>query len=184
MKGLVSTKDAEIRRRIQNKLEKEPNITLQKIAEDCQMYLSVKQDSKKKIEESGIAHIRKICYQKKQSLSLKLIKQRKSRIICPLTHVPDVGPYTCTKTVLSGTKSVSYDTKVRNADLKNKTNSYIKNTKSDGLDGVYMRKFVDIKMLNKSAKFQLDSSSDLTLIKLQTWKGLGKLTMIKSNNLR
>ena len=53
---LVSTKDAEIRRRILNKLENESNITLQQIAEDCKRYVSVKQDSKK-IEESGIAHI-------------------------------------------------------------------------------------------------------------------------------
>ena len=65
MQGLVSTKDVEIRRRILNKLENEPNITLQQIAEDCQRYVSIKQDSKK-IEESRIAHIRKICYKKKQ----------------------------------------------------------------------------------------------------------------------
>ena len=43
---LVSTKDAEIRHRIQDKLENEPNIILQQIAENCQKYVSVKQDSK------------------------------------------------------------------------------------------------------------------------------------------
>ena len=36
MRGLVSTKDAEIRRRILNRLENDPNITLQLIAEDYQ----------------------------------------------------------------------------------------------------------------------------------------------------
>ena len=44
----ISTKDAEIRRRILNKLENEPNTTLQLIAEDCQSYVSVERDSKKK----------------------------------------------------------------------------------------------------------------------------------------
>ena len=39
------------------------------------------------------------------------------------------------------------------------------------------------KMLNKRVKFQLDSGSDLTLINLQTWKRLGKPTMIKSSKL-
>ena len=34
VQGLVSTKDAEIR--ILNKLENEPNLTLQNLAEDCQ----------------------------------------------------------------------------------------------------------------------------------------------------
>ena len=55
------------------------------------------------IEELGIAHVRKICYKKKLSLPLKLMKQRKSKINCPLTHVPDVESYTGTKIVLSDT---------------------------------------------------------------------------------
>ena len=45
--GLVSAKEAEIRQRILNKLLNEPNTTLQQIAEYCQQYTSVKQDSKK-----------------------------------------------------------------------------------------------------------------------------------------
>ena len=40
-----------------------------------------------------------------------------------------------------------------------------------------------IKMLNKSVKFQLDLGSDLILINLQTWKRLGKPTMIKSSKI-
>ena len=47
VQGLLSIIDAEIRRRILNKLEDEPNITLSQITEDCQRYCSVKQDSKK-----------------------------------------------------------------------------------------------------------------------------------------
>ena len=66
---------------------------------------------------------------------------------------------------------------------KNKTSSYIKNTKSDELEGANTRKFVHVKMLKKSVKFQQDSCSDLTLINLQTWKRLGKPTMIKSSKI-
>ena len=47
MQGLVSTKDAEIRCRVLNKLENESSITLQQIPEDCQRYVSIKQDSKR-----------------------------------------------------------------------------------------------------------------------------------------
>ena len=47
VEGLVSTKDAELRRRILNNLDNEPNITLQQIAKDCGRLVSVKQDSKK-----------------------------------------------------------------------------------------------------------------------------------------
>ena len=61
--GLISAKDAEIRRRVLNKLENEPNLTLQQIAEDCQRFISVKQDSKN-IEESGVAHIKQVQHTK------------------------------------------------------------------------------------------------------------------------
>ena len=44
--GLVSTKNAEIRRRVLSKLENEPDLTHQKLAEDCQRIVSVKKDSK------------------------------------------------------------------------------------------------------------------------------------------
>ena len=42
VQGLISTKNAENRQRILNKLENELNIPLQQIAEDCQRYVSVK----------------------------------------------------------------------------------------------------------------------------------------------
>ena len=42
VQGLISAKDAEIRRRVLNKLENEPNTTLQQIAEDCQRFISVR----------------------------------------------------------------------------------------------------------------------------------------------
>ena len=53
--GLVSNMDTEIRRRVLNKLENEPNLTLQQIAEDCQRFVSVCQDSKD-TKESGVSH--------------------------------------------------------------------------------------------------------------------------------
>ena len=39
--------------------ESEPNLTLKKLAEDCQRIISVKKDSRD-IEESGVAHARKL----------------------------------------------------------------------------------------------------------------------------
>ena len=82
VQGLVLTKDVEIRRRILNKLENKPNITLQQIAEDCQRYVSVKQDSKK-IEESGIAHVRKIRHKKKQSSTTTNETKKKAKYFAP-----------------------------------------------------------------------------------------------------
>ena len=51
VQGLVSAKDAEIRRRVLNKLKNQPDLLLQQIPEDCQRFVSIRQDSKN-IEES------------------------------------------------------------------------------------------------------------------------------------
>ena len=59
VQGLVSSKDAEVRRRVLNKLENEQNITLQTLSEDCQGFVAMKRDSRN-IEESGVSHIKKV----------------------------------------------------------------------------------------------------------------------------
>ena len=48
-----------IRRRELTKLENEQGLNLKKLSKDCQRVVSVKSDSKI-IEESGVAHIKKI----------------------------------------------------------------------------------------------------------------------------
>ena len=68
VQGLVSAKDAEIRRRVLWK-----SLTLQILDEDCQRIVSVRKDSKN-IEESGVAYVRKV---KHRSQSYSLVKERK-----------------------------------------------------------------------------------------------------------
>ena len=53
--GLVSAKNAEIRRRVLSKLENKPDLTLQKLTEDSQRIVSVRKDSKN-IDEPGVAY--------------------------------------------------------------------------------------------------------------------------------
>ena len=62
---LISPKDAEVRRRVLNKIKSEPNLTLRHLAEGCQRYVYIKKDSKD-IEESGISYIQKVHYTKKK----------------------------------------------------------------------------------------------------------------------
>ena len=54
----MPTKDTEIRGKVINKLESEPNLILQNLAEDCQRFINVWQDAKD-IEVSGVPHIKK-----------------------------------------------------------------------------------------------------------------------------
>ena len=44
----------------------------------------------------------------------------------------------------------------------------VKNTKSDEQDGLTIRKYVQVQILNKNIKLQLDSGSNLTIINLHT----------------
>ena len=69
----MSAKDAEIRRRVLSKLDNEPDLTLQKLADDCQRIVSVRKDAKN-IEESGVTYVRKV---KHRSQSYSPVKERK-----------------------------------------------------------------------------------------------------------
>ena len=71
--GLVSAKDAEIRRRVLLKLENESDLILKKLAGSCQRIVSVRKDSKN-IEESGVVYVRKV---KHRSQSYSPVKVRK-----------------------------------------------------------------------------------------------------------
>ena len=55
VQGLVSTKDAEIWRRVLNKLENGPNLTYQTLAEDGHTFVNIQQDAKF-IELSSVLH--------------------------------------------------------------------------------------------------------------------------------
>ena len=55
--GPESANGTEIRRRVLSKLENEPYLTLQKLAEDCQW---VSEKTQKNIAESGVAYEMKI----------------------------------------------------------------------------------------------------------------------------
>ena len=101
VQGLISAKDIEIRRRVLNKLYHEPNLTLQQIAEDCQICKHTPRF--KNIEESGIAHIRKVCQRKKNLiLPLNQTNTKRNKTTCLLTHVLVVGRYIGKSSALTG----------------------------------------------------------------------------------
>ena len=46
----------------------------------------------------------------------------------------------------------------------------VRHTKSEDKSDKVVRKYITVKVLNKSVRFQLDSGSDLSIINLQTWR--------------
>ena len=50
----------------------------------------------------------------------------------------------------------------------------VRHTKSEDKSHKVVRKYITVKVLNKSVRFQLDSGSDLSIINLQTWRKLNR----------
>ena len=46
----------------------------------------------------------------------------------------------------------------------------VRHAKSEDESDKIVRKYITVKILNKSVRFQLDSGSDLSIINLQTWR--------------
>ena len=61
--------------------------------------------------------------------------------------------------------------------------SYVKTTKWDKQNKDNIRKYVPVQILGRKVNFQLDSGRDLTIINLQTWKRLGRPTMLKRTKI-
>ena len=57
----------------------------------------------------------------------------------------------------------------------------VRHTKSEDESDKVVRKYITVKVLNKSVRFQSDSGSDLTIINLQTWRKLNR-PIIKMTN--
>ena len=50
----------------------------------------------------------------------------------------------------------------------------VRHTKSEDKSDKVVHKYITVKVLNKSVRFQLDSGSDLSIINLQTWRKLNR----------
>ena len=179
--GLVLAKDAEIRCRILSKLENKPNLTLQKLAEDRQRIVSVRKDSKN-IKESGVAYVRKV---KHRSQSYSPVKQRKNmitqnfntdRLVTTKKNHPAlattvekyIGPRTVSIVQKNVKTAINLDIRAHRKIIKNR----VRHTKSEDKSDKVVHKYITVKVLNKSVRFQLDSGSDLSIINLQTWRKL------------
>ena len=191
IQGLVSTKDTELRLQALNRLEKEPNITLQQLAEECQWIISEKQDSKN-IEEAGVAHIRKVQSNRK-SYSPNSQMKAKHNFPEKSQKKPDLPRYPCQKCEeLHWQNDCPYRSK--KSDLcrrnghkashcrpKGPRRSYVK-TRTQ-VEDENVRKYVTVKIGDKDVRLQLDSGSDLSIVNHHTWCKIGKPRMIRTKKV-
>lgn len=64
-----------------------------------------------------------------------------------------------------------------------KHTSRVRTTRMDNEDKLNTRKYVELEILNKKVKLELDSGSDLTIINLQTWRKLNRPTMMHTQKI-
>ena len=194
--GLVSAEDAEVRRRVLTKLENEQGLTLQKLAEGCQRVISIKCDSKT-IEESDVAQIRKIrsnstAYSPKKdkrqiSCSKSRNKQNTNRLKKPPGPCYHCGKWHWMKLCPVKKKTYSKNCNKNNlthcwyANITRKPKSKIRQAQSDNVVNRNLRKYVIVNIFNNSIKFQLDSSSDISIITWRTWRKLNMPTLLKTD---
>ena len=178
--GLIEQQDSEIRRRALVKMEAEPDLTVQKLAEDCQRHIAVKRESKN--IEAGIAHIHKIHGQNKPPSKYR----RGSK---PLTNKPRTQSHQdkhlksqipvkvqirCHRCDRIGHKATQCRVRLGK--------TYVKMAKVDPPEG-NIRKYVYANIRGKEVKLQLDSGSDISIINYATYKRIGKPLMIKPTKI-
>ena len=187
IQGLVSTKDAELRLRALNRLEKEPNITFQQLAEECQRIIS------KNIEEAGVAHIRKV-QSNKTSYSPNSQAKAKHDFPEKSQKKPDLPRYPCQRCgELQWRNDCPY--RSRKCDLcrrnghkasycrpKGPRRNYVKTTRTQAEDE-NVREYVTVKIGDKDVRLQLDSGSDLSIINHHTWCKIGKPRMLRTKKV-
>ena len=162
--GLASSQDTEISG-VLNKHENEPNLTLQNLAKDCQRFINVCQDAKD-IKVSGISHIKKVCQEN------KVKKKDITSNPCGELHFYNDSPYKNKErfcSIKKEHKKTHCMTKV-----EKRVNNYIKVTNVDESADQNIRKFVQVKILNKNIKLKLDSGSYLSIINVYTREKIGK----------
>ena len=185
-----------MRRRILTKPENEQNMSLQQLADYCQERVNIKQDSQKK-EKAGIANVRRIWkspastnknhYRKNSQLPRRNWKSPSStnknheekpppsaRYGCGQFHWYKDYPYKICRNCNKKGHEMSCCKKIKQ--------SRVKITQIDNQEQ-NIRKYLYVKIQNKKVKMQLDSGSDISIINIQTWKNIGKPTLLKFNKI-
>ena len=177
VQGLTASRDKDIRSRILNKLEQDPDITLQKITEECQRILNIKHDNKQ-IEEKDISRVQ-VVHRKNFKPANEPIKQV-SCYGCGGSHLKrfcffkDKRCFSCKR--VGHTSSVCS----RNKPQKHNHRINVVLSKKEIEEG-QKRKFVTVKINGTDVKLLLDTGSDISIINEKTWKQIGSPPLRKSN---
>ena len=166
--GLISPKEAEVRRRVLNKLESEPNLTLQHLAEDCQRYVYIKKRLKRYRRVRDLAYPKGTLHEEEMQPPPKRSKPERTQsspkkqnklplspcVRCGALHWStdcNYQKWKCFNCSQMGHKSSHC--------RKKAGSNYIKTTEWDKQNEDNIRKYVPVQILGRKVNLQLDSGS-------------------------
>ena len=202
--GLRSSKDAEIRTRLLSRLENEPNISLQAVANECQRLINLKHDTamiQQDHKPAAIHTLQQVDQADKQHRQQKqqMIVAKKSPPSpcwnCGAWHFKEYCSYKqhrCRDCNEVGHKEGHC--RIKRENPKNRAfqqarrvpERFRKNTSSFSLMSTFKldasrRKFITVSINGQYVKMQLDTASDVTIISRRTWDLLGRPMLQRSS---
>ena len=185
--GLQSAQDSDIRTRLLNRLEQDPDLTLQAVTTECQRLVNLKHDTAM-IERRSPSEVHAVS----QTVSKEVKKTDSSKKRKPPTPCWHCGEWhyarycrfkrhQCSKCSKRGHKEeccTSQNTpspKKRSSSRRFKTQNRSKAILSTcKVVPQVRRKYVSVSINGSRVRLQLDTASDITLISRRTWRILGK----------
>ena len=184
--GLQSSRDADIRTRLLNKIEQDAELTLQKLTTECQRLLNLKSDTA--LIEHGTAHstiINKVSHKKQRQAFPDQRFGKKPPTpcwFCGQWHFSRYCRYRnhlCSVCGRKGHAEQICSKRGRNSSKHQPSRRAVSRaiTATFQVNFTHRRKFLTVMINNTWIRLQLDTGSDLTLISKQTWQQLGQPTL-------
>ncbi|KER28725.1 hypothetical protein T265_04513 [Opisthorchis viverrini] len=179
--GLQSPHDADIRTRLLNRIEQDPELTLQKLTTECQHLINLKAEAAM-IGHSKFSQPNMVCKvtSKRKSSSKRTPRKPPTPCwFCEEWHYSRHCPYRnhrCSKCSRKGHKEECCRDNFRSS-RKHRPD---KRTQAEPMTATFRmkspgrRKFVTLCINGTPVTLQLDTGSDLTLISKRTWNEIGR----------
>ncbi|CAH8637620.1 unnamed protein product [Dicrocoelium dendriticum] len=197
--GLQASKVADIRTRILNKIEQNPDVTLQQVTGECQRMTNLKHDTamtqqvSKQSKQDFVCAVSRTPRKEASHVSSTHSKPPTACWFCREWHFAREYPFkthTCNRCGRKGhkescclaTRPVLTKKMRNNARPFRRPNLTRSITATFKVDGASKRKYTIVKINGFQVKLQIDMASDITLISRDTWCMLGRPTLIQSDH--
>ena len=178
VQGLTAPRDKDIRSRILTIMESDPNITLQKVTEECQRLINVKRDNTR-IEEKNVWKVQRV----KEQRIPKTYKTQNCECCGSTRHTRKSCWFRnkiCFNCGFKGHKGTYCRKRKQKTDRVNTLRA--KKVKPSEKRSE-KRKYVDVLINGHTVTLLLDSGSDISIIDEDIWKKIGRPKLMETSKM-